>query len=62
MEFNGKYTDTDGIEYEVKSQGIKDSYTNGFAQQVYKLEDGTIIYVSYHQDRIQVMTPTKGEQ
>lgn len=57
MEFNGKYTDADGIEYEVKSQGIKDSYTNGFLQQVYKLEDGTTIYVNYGQDRIQVMTP-----
>ena len=57
MEYNGKYTDADGIEYEVKSQDIKESYTNGFAQQVYKLEDGTTIYVSYHQDRIQVLTP-----
>ena len=57
MEYNGKYTDTDGVEYEVKSQAIMDSYTNGFAQQVYKLEDGTTIYISYGQDRIQVLTP-----
>lgn len=61
MEYNGDYTDPDnGVEYEVKSQGIKDSYTNGFAQQVYKLDDGTIVYVSYGQDRIQILTP-KGE-
>ena len=62
MEYNGNYTDADGIEYTVKSQGIKESYTNGFAQTVYKLEDGSTIYVSYGQDRIQILTPVKNGQ
>ena len=58
MNYNGKFYDAEsGTDYEVKSQDIKKSFTNGFAQTVYELEDGTIIYVSYHQDRIQVMTP-----
>lgn len=61
MEYNGKYTDDNGVEYEVKSQGIEDSYTNRFAQTVYKLEDGTIIYISYGADRIQVFTPTNNK-
>ena len=56
MEYNGDYT-KDGVKYEVQSLAIKDAYTNGFAQQVYELEDGTTIYVSYHQDRIQIQTP-----
>ena len=59
MDYQGKYYDSEsGIDYDVKSQDIKKCFTNGFAQTVYELEDGTIIYVSYSQDRIQVMTPS----
>lgn len=34
---------------------ITESFTNGFAQQVYKLEDGTVLYLDYDRTRIEIV-------
>jgi len=38
-------------------QKIIKSFTNGFAQQVYELEDGTKLYINYSQDEIEIEHP-----
>lgn len=40
-------------------QKIIKSFTNGFAQQVYELEDGTKLYINYSQDEIEIERPAK---
>lgn len=31
------------------------SFTNGFAQQVYELEDGTMLFIDYHETKVEIV-------
>ena len=43
--------------YVVENLAIKDDFTNRFAQQVYKLEDGTSIYIDYDRKNVTIERP-----
>lgn len=34
---------------------VKEVFTNGFAQTVYRLEDGTELFISYSQDEVEIV-------
>ena len=54
-------------EYETKDFGkikitryeVKEAYTNGFAQRVLKLENGTEISISYGEDEVEIKEVVK---
>ena len=49
-----KTTEYKNINLRVTDIKIKKHYTNGFAQSVYELENGTKLYISYHGDELRV--------
>ena len=49
-----KTTEYKAINLKVTDIKIIDHYTNGFAQSVYILENGTKLYISYHGDELRV--------
>lgn len=38
-----------------KTVKIYDHFTNGFAQQVYKLEDGTQLFIDYNETEVTIL-------
>lgn len=45
------------VEKEVTELKITESFTNHFAENVLKLEDGTTLYISYGQTEVRVVKP-----
>lgn len=43
----------------IKSIKVVKNYTNYFAQEVFELDDGTKIYISYDRDVVSIETPSK---
>lgn len=38
-----------------KELAVVASFTNGFAEHVLELTDGTLIFISYHEDRVKIV-------
>lgn len=52
-----EFTKDDGKTYIVENLKINDDFTNRFAQQVYKLEDGSTIYIDYDREYLTLERP-----
>ena len=42
-----------------KTNKVVKNYTNYFAQEVFELDNGTKIYISYDRDVVSIETPSK---
>lgn len=52
-----EFTKDDGKTYIVENLKINEDFTNRFAQQVYKLEDGSTIYIDYDREALTLERP-----
>ena len=52
-----EFTKDDGKTYIVENLKINEDFTNRFAQQVYKLEDGSTIYIDYDRENLTLERP-----
>lgn len=50
---NGKIRAGENIE--TTTHKVVANFTNGFAQNVYELEDGTLLFISYGNDEVQIV-------
>ena len=46
----------------ITTQKVERCFTNAFAQDVYYLEDGTRIYISYSNDFVTIEKPIKDKE
>lgn len=46
----------------ITTQKVEKCFTNAFAQDVYILENGTRIYISYGNDIVSIETPMKDKE
>lgn len=47
----------DGRTYSVDVLAVEENFTNRFAQNVYKLEDGSTIYIDYDNEAVTIERP-----